>query len=197
MGAVDSSGNKFNLYHEEFYYKVISAVFNLSYAEFYENNNFSAIVTSQNLTFIRDNIDSIKCLDFMLQEPIWEQLLLFLSRDKELFHFYYSQCPALLKSDNSIQRASYICQINANPHGVDIRALLQFSEESTDYGVLLMYLSRIGKDAAIGFLNDHGYLFERDSAFIKLKIDLDDTLCDLSNFLERRIYNTSATVEIK
>ena len=133
MGAVDSSGNKFNLYYEEFYYKVISAVFNLSYAEFYEDNNFSAIVTSQNLTFIRDNIDSIKCLDFMLQEPIWEQLLLFLSRDKELFHFYYSQCPALLKNDNSIQRASYICQINANPHGVDIRALLQFSEESTDY----------------------------------------------------------------
>ena len=185
MGAVDSSGNKFSLYNEEFYYKVISAVFNLSYAEFYEGTNFSAIVTSQNFTFIRDSIDSIKCLDFLLQEPIWGQLLLFLTRDEELFHFYYLQCPALLKNDNSIQRASYICQINANPHGVDTRALLQFSEESTDYGVLLMYLSRIGKDATIGFLNDHGYLFERDSAFIKLKIDLDDTLCDLSNFLEK------------
>ena len=185
IGAVDSSGNKISLYNEEFYYKVISTVFNLTYAEFYEGTNFSSIVTSQNFAFIRDSIDSIKCLDSLLQEPIWEQLLLFLTRDYELFHFYYLQCPALLKNANSIRRASYICQINTDLYGIDKKALLQFSEESTDYSVLLMYLGQIEKDAAICFLNDHGYLFEKDSAFIKLRINLDNTLCDLPNFLEK------------
>lgn len=185
VGTVDSSGNKFKLYDEEFYYKVISAVFDLSYAEFYEVNDFSAIVTSQNLVFIKDNIASIKRLDYLLQEPIWRQLLLFLSRDHRLFQFYYSQCPKPIKKVNSIERTRYICQINADASGVDREALLQFSEESTDYSILLMYLNQIGKDAAIWFLNDHGYLLKKDSAFIKLKIDLDDTHGDLPNFLEK------------
>ena len=120
FGLLDTSGNKFQLYSDEFFFKAISYAYELKYNGIYKDINTISAISNVEFTFIRDNIETIKLLDISLQEYIWEQFLMVLSEDYELFNKYYHICPENLKQCNSIQSTLYICQINHDPSSINL-----------------------------------------------------------------------------
>lgn len=172
IGAVDVTGAKYAIYSDEFYYRAVKAAYELACATIYGKGNFEDIVTGSDFLFIKDNIDKIILLDISLQEYIWGQFLAFLSENPEQFEIYYEQCPQLLKRTPSIEKAHYINRINCDAGSVECSALLDYVSRSGDDAVLCMYLSCIEKNAAIEFLDEHGYLLKKNSIYLKFKLDL-------------------------
>lgn len=172
VGAVDVTGAKYVVFSDEFYYRAVKAAYELACSSIYGNGNFENIVTSSDFLFIKDNIDKIILLDVSLQEYIWAQFLAFLSEKPEEFEIYYEQCPSAIKCAPPIEKAHYICRINCDAGSIECSALLDYVSRTGDDAVLCMYLSCIERNAAIEFLDEHGYLLKRDSIYLKFKLDL-------------------------
>ena len=177
VGAVDTSGNAYPLYMDEFYYRAISSAHNIADMTVYGNGDFDRITGSTEFSFISESIAKIKLLDTSLQEYIWEKLLAFLSVNYDEFNKLYHQCPSELKKYISIQRVVFICQINHNIDSVDIDELIDYQNKIGNYSTLYMYLSFLKKDAANLFLDEHSYLYKKDSLFLRLKCDLAYDTC--------------------
>lgn len=172
IGAVDVTGAKYVIFSDEFYYRAVKAAYELTCATVYGKGNFEDIIAGSDFLFIKDNIDKTILLDSSLQEYIWGQFLGFLSENPDQFKMYYDQCPQLLKCTPSIEKAHYINSINCDAGSVECSALLDYVSRSGDDAVLCLYLSCIEKNAAIEFLDDHGYLFKKSSIYLKFKLDL-------------------------
>lgn len=172
IGAIDVTGAKYAVYSDEFYYHAVSSVYELACATVYGKGNFESIVASSNFLFIKNNINKIKLLDISLQEYIWEEFLTFLSDNQAQFETYYKQCPPSLKDSSSIKRAKYICEIYSDVHAVDQNTLLEYVAQSGDDTILCMYLSCLEKIKAIEFLGEHGYLYKKNSVYLKIRLDL-------------------------
>ena len=102
-------------------------------------------------------------LDVALQQNIWERFLSFLSENSEQFDFYYEKCPPLIRETRPIEKAHYIYRIINNPGSIDSNDLIHYISETGDDIVLCIYLSRIEKNTAIAFLDEHSYLYKNKS----------------------------------
>lgn len=172
IGTIDVTGAKYAVFSDEFYYHAVSAAYELACATIYGKGNFEDIFNGSDFLFIKDNIEKITLLDISLQEYIWGKLLSFLSEKPEQFKIYYELCPLVLKTAPEITKAYYIYKISSDPNSIDCNNLLTYVSDSGEDPILCLYLSCIGKDAAIEFLDEHGFLFKRNSIFLKLKLDL-------------------------
>ena len=187
FNVTDSDGKPYRLYSDEFYYRVVPAAFELAHMIFFDNADFNAVSASMEFQFIKDNLEKIGYLDYSLQEYIWEQFLLFLSADYDQFQIYYSQCPVALKKIYSIQRAEYICRIGHDSNMVHFDELVAFADKSEDDNLLCLCLSHLDPNTALHFLEDHAYLFRRNSCFLKLKIQCSSGMLqqNIAAFLEK------------
>jgi len=174
--AVDVTGAKYELFSKEFYYRVIKALHEISYAVLYEKATFEETITSDDFLFLKNHINEILQLDFSLQKYIWKNLLAFLSGDKKLFESYYEKCPEELRTLSSIKRARYIYEINFNVNQIDERALLEYVVQNDENLIMCMYLSRLENNLALQFLGEHGFLYRRNSIYIKLRLELDPSI---------------------
>lgn len=172
IGAIDVTGAKYMVFSDEFYYRAVSASYELACATIYGKGSFEDIVGGSDYLFIRDNLEKITLLDISLQEYIWGQFLAFLTENPEQFNTYYELCPSELKHSSSIEKAYYICRINEDIGSVNCDTLLEYVSRADDAALLCLYLSCIEKSAAIEFLDEHGYLYRKDSIYLKLKLDL-------------------------
>ena len=66
--------------------------------------------------------------------------------------------------------------INHDPGLIDCDSLLEYVSKSGDNALMCLYLTCIEKGSAIEFLDEHGYLYKRDSIYLKLKLDLMDAI---------------------
>lgn len=200
IGAIDVTGAKYAVFSDEFYYHAVSAAYELACATIYGKGNFEDIFNGSDFLFLKDNIEKIVLLDISLQEYIWGKLLSFLSEKPEQFEVYYELCPLVLKTAPEITKAYYIYKINSDPNSIDCNNLLTYVSDSGEAPILCLYLSCIGKDAAIEFLDEHGFLFKRNSIFLRLKLDLlgDITQEDASAFLNKykEIYQNDFTFHV-
>lgn len=172
IGAIDVTGSKYQVFSDEFYYRAVKAVYELSCASIYGKGNFEDIVASSDFLFIRDNINKIILLDDSLQEYIWGQFLTFLSVNSEQFETYYGLCPPSLKCTLSVEKAYYIYKLTSDTVSVERTALLDYVSKSGDDTTLCIYLSNIEKSDAIEFLDEHSYLFKKNSIYLKVRLDL-------------------------
>ncbi|MEG1725588.1 MAG: hypothetical protein RR313_09360 [Anaerovoracaceae bacterium] len=177
FGITDQNGTPYQMYKDEFYYKVIAAVYTISSRAVLGDNNFDAIIRSDEFAFIEQNIDRILQLDISVQESIWAGILTFLSVDISQFNRLLNLCPVVLKQDYAIQRAKHIAYINHDICMVDADELLRFSEANGKYDILIMYLSGIDEAEATQFLDEHEYLFKKSSKFLHFRmVKLSDLL---------------------
>lgn len=200
LGAIDVTGAKYLVFSDEFYYHAVSAAYELACATIYGQGSYENLVASSDYLFIRDNLDKIILLDISLQEYIWGQFLGFLTEVPEQFNAYYDRCPSKLKHYPSIEKAYYICQINDDPGSVNCDTLLEYVSQADDNALLCLYLSCIEKSSAIEFLNDHGFLYKKDSMYLKLKLDLMDDVSpqEAYSFLDKyaEIYRDDFTFHL-
>ena len=200
VGAADGSGEKYIVHSEEFYYSAIAATYELNYSELYGIGTFDDILGGENFTFLKNNIDKILLLDISLQEYIWVQLLLFLSEKRSHFESYYLQCPLSLRSSSAIQRTKLFCDITTDITSVDLDNLKEYTSHSGDVMILDLYLSHIAPEAALAFLDEHGYLYRQNSIFLKRKFALspdtpqEEKLTTLNRY--RSIYENDFTFHL-
>lgn len=176
LGAIDVTGEKYLLFSDEFYYHAVSAAYELACSRVYGNDSYADITAGSSYLFIRDNLDKISLLDTTLQEYIWGQFLSFHTENYEQFKIYYEQCPSALRDSFLIQKTHYICMINYAPGVINCDSLLEYVSKSGDNALLCLYLTCMEKGSAIEFLDEHGYLYKRDSIYLKLKLDLMDVI---------------------
>lgn len=172
LGALDVTGAKYLLFSDEFYYHAVSAAYELACESIYGNDCYAEIVSDANYVFIKDNLDKIRTLDTTLQEYIWGQFLSIHVENYEQFNIYYEKCPSDLQHSPLIQKSYFVCLINHNPDLVDCDLLLHYVSKSGDNALLCAYLTCIDKGTAIEFLDEHGYLYKRNSIYLKIKLDL-------------------------
>lgn len=197
LGAMDVTGAKYEVFSDEFYYRAVSAAYELACATIYGKGNFEDIFNSPECSYIKANINKIILLDVSLQEYIWGNFLSFLAEKPEQFEAYYKLCPSSLKVVNEIEKAYYIYKINSDPSSIDGNELLTYASNSGEYTILCVYLSCIERATAIEFLDEHGFLYKESCAFLKLKLDLIEDVkveeaCDFLNKY-REIYKDDFT----
>lgn len=186
VGILDTSGNIYKLYSEGFYYQVVSAAYEIGTKIIYENDEDS-IFEGASFVFIRDNIDKILQLDISLQEYVMGQFLDALVDDYETFFKYYQKCSSELKEFASIQKAKFVCDMRHDVSFVNIKTLLEYAEKTGDESVVCLYLTYISKEEAKQFLDEHSFLYRKNSVYIRLKFELanDIEIKDAINFLEQ------------
>lgn len=200
IGAIDVTGAKYAVFSDEFYYHAVSAAYELACATIYGKGNFKDIFNGSDFLFIQDNIEKIALLDISLQEYIWGKLLSFLSEKPEQFEIYYELCPLVLKTAPEIAKAYYIYRINSDPDSIDRDSLMMYVSDTGEAPILCLYLSCIDTGTAIEFLNEHVFLFKKNSIFLKLKLDLmvdikhEDAYAFLSKYEE--IYQNDFTYHV-
>lgn len=170
FGIIDQNGIPYQMYKDEFFYKVIAAVHIISSQAVLGDNNFDAISRSDEFAFIEQNIERILQLDISLQEGIWVGILTFLSVNISQFNRVFNLCPVVLKQGYAIQRAKYIAYINHDLCMIDADELLHFSEANEKYDILILYLSATDEAEVTQFLDEHKYLFKKSSKFLHLRI---------------------------
>lgn len=171
-GAIDSAGNEYTLFSDEFYYRAVSSAYGLSRMTIFGSDDYDKIQRSPDFEFIRDNLTKVKNLDISLQEYIWVKFLLFLSMGGEEFQAYYTLCPAEVKSLYSVQKIEYLYRINNDIGSINADDMLEFAGKSGDTTTLCMYLSNLSKDDANSFLAEHAYLYKKSCKYLELKLNL-------------------------
>lgn len=167
----DAMGQQFEFYSDEFFYHALSAIYKLSSESIYGSGDFTKLTSGPDFLFIKDNIDKIKLLDPVLQEYFWSQFLIFLVEEPDQFAIYYEHCPNIIRSRPGIQRARYICTILSDIVSIDANELLAFVNVNNMHGIFLLYLDNLDRNSAIDILDEHGYLYRKDSAYIAIKIN--------------------------
>lgn len=182
IGALDSDGKEYPLYDGEFYYHAVVATHNIASMTVFGNDCFESLITNPNYLFLSESIERIKLLDLSLQEYIWAELLTFLAIDFDRFHSVLSLCPDEISENTSVKRAEFICQITHDLTSVDSDSLARFTVSTKEYGPILLYLSSLKPEDAVGFLDDHGYLYKENSAFLQIKYELSFEFCPDEGF---------------
>ncbi len=171
IGVLDVSGKMYMPYSDEFYYQAVCAAYELGTNIIYGNGKGLSEADS-NFTFIKENLDKLLLLDASLQEYIWGQLLNAIIEDYDMCCNYYHKCPSVLRELPYIQKIRYICDIRHDLDSVNVDELLMYTQVTKDISVLYLYLTSVKKESAVQFLDEHSYLFRKNSAFIKLKLEL-------------------------
>ena len=170
VGATDTMGKKYEFYSDEFFYHVLSSIYELSSESIYGAGDFTKLTTGPDFLFIKNNIEKIKLLDTALQEYFWSQFLIFLAESPDQFAIYYEQCPNIICSQPRIQRAKYVSTILSDAASIDVNELLAFVDANNMHDIFLLYLDHLDTKSANDILDEHGYLFRKDSAYIAMKI---------------------------
>lgn len=96
----------------------------------------------------------------------------------EMFSKYYQKCPTILKDSSYIQKIKFICDIRHDITLINFEDILAYAKMTKDVGVLCAYLTSVSKEKALQILDEHGYMYREDSAYIKIKMELSDNMND-------------------
>ena len=135
----DENGKECGLFRQEFYYNVIASIYGIAIRGIDEID--TDINTDSDFLFIEHNLKRISTLDIEIQEYIWANLLRHLSSYKSLFDKYYTICPEILKSYDSILKAKFIYFAQHDPKSITIDDVVTLSERTRDYNVLSLVLT--------------------------------------------------------
>lgn len=177
------NGKEFCFFEDDFFFKCISyanraAKDKLSYIDTYDKKIYD---------FFLDNIEKINYLDLNFQVLILEEVFASLVNSVEYFELLYSICSENVRQNHKIKALKYIFDIQNNVC-VDIEELLLFSESGNDYTAIFYYLSCLTTEKRRDFLDEHKYLFAKNSFFIYqwYKIsNSDETLTILERYKEK------------
>ena len=175
VGILDISGAVYKPYAEEFYYQALAAAYGLGTNSIFGKSIVDVEVESDYI-FIKDNIDKILQLDTSLQEYIWVQFLNVMVENYEMFSKYYQKCPTIIKNSPYIQKIKFMCDIRHDITLLNVEDILAYAKKTKDVGVLCAYLTCTSKEDALQLLDEYGYLFRKDSVYIKIKLELSDNL---------------------
>ncbi len=157
----DKNGEKFCMYKDEFYYRVLYLTFKLI-----NESIFSDKISNETIEHIKQSINKIKNLDFALQVPIWEGVLRSLIEEEESYCYFYSQCPMIVKDFKCIKSVDNLFNVIWHYETVNIETLLQFSIETRDYDALILYMSKMSSEEENTFLSEHQFLYAKNIRFI-------------------------------
>lgn len=166
----DQDGNYINLYDGEFFYEIKSLIFNMT-----KKLIFGQEVSTSEIEYIKDKIPKLNLLDIVLQTEIISHLLKVLLNFPQDYMTVYSSCDSRVKQEPKIQEAHYIFLIENEIDSIDIDELLSFSAQNNNYFCLQLFLSKKSPEYELRFLDEHAFLFEKDSFFIYRKYILFDS----------------------
>lgn len=161
-------GDKGVLYNEEFYFHVITSMYSIVKRTL--NNMAINISDDRDLLFILEHIESIKCLDFQIQEKIWANLLRFLSDYIELFQKYYPLCPDKIKECDSIKKAYIFYLTQQDSQGISLDETVSLAERTNDYGFLSIVFGSRNKDEIKKYLDDRRYMLSKSCIILFYRI---------------------------
>lgn len=178
----DKNGEKFCMYKDEFYYRVLYLTFKLI-----NESIFSDKISNETIEHIKQSINKIKNLDFALQVPIWEGVLRSLIEEEESYCYFYSQCPMIVKDFKCIKSVDNLFNVIWHYETVNIETLLQFSIETRDYDALILYMSKMSSEEENTFLSEHQFLYAKNIRFIfrKYMLSIEKDKIELIEILER------------
>lgn len=168
----DTEGNYVNLYDKEFFYKVQASVVSLFRKGILNNIYYSDENNDENFVYIRDNLDKISTLDPCRQEYIWETILRYCMKNITKFNEFYDKCPEAVKQTTEMKGFKMNCDFVNDPLSVDENDIIKFAEDNNAYHILIEYVKSLSSEKRIEFLDEHQYLYRRDSYFLLLRLDL-------------------------
>ncbi len=170
------NNDEFKPYDEEFYYEVLALIFSIN-----RKITFNQHISSTEIEKIKLNIHKINLLDYNLQVDLVSCILRILMENSAEFSSLYSILPDSLKNNYQIQEIYYIYNIEYNIDAINFNDLELFSTANNLYFPLQFYLSKQPIDFELKYLNDHQFLFEKDSFFIYRQYTLTDNTSDKEN----------------
>lgn len=166
----DSSGNDYKPFEEEFFFQLVASVNRLRLAVMYDEVSSSGVISSSDYCFISQNIKKIDVLDPSLKEQLWADILFLLLEDKAEFERMYLLCSQDIKHSDKVQLIRYAFDIRYTPSVVSLTDLLDFSNRTGEYGILLHHLGVSEPSAAARILDEHAYLYKKDCAFLRMRV---------------------------
>ena len=166
--------------NEEFYYKIIFNVYSAVRNVVVLSSDYQ-----KELDYIQQNFDKINQLDIELQIPIFERLLNISINNPDNYNAIYSHCPSKAKSVNSIVALNNLFDVINNFESIDMESLLQSSVETNNFWALSEYVSKLTPQKQELFLDEHQFLYSKDSTFIYRKHLLSKDNTDLKVLIER------------
>lgn len=169
-------GYKGGLYNQEFYYHVITAMYSIVVRTI---NKIEISISDDNeLLFVLNHIESIKCLDLEIQEIIWTNLLRFLSTDVKLFKKYYSLCPDELIECDSIKKSHIIYLSQHEPQSISLDETVALADRTKDYRLITLVFDSFDKRVVKKYLDDHRYLLSKSCNILFYRIIVVNQLSD-------------------
>ena len=159
----NENGDLFKLYEDEFFYKCVS----------YMHNLMQSIVLGlkpnidKAYGFIYENMDKINQLDIFLQLFIVKDMLSLVTDNSEQFNNLYSRCSNELIEQSEIKTLYHISRIESGVQ-IDTADLVSYYQTTGDHHPLTTYLLKQNNEYILSFLDDHRFLFSKESEFIKI-----------------------------
>ena len=183
---IDQRGHECGLYCQEFYFHVITSVYNLgikSTAELELDVQFDC-----DLLYIERNINKIDYFDKEIQEYTWSNFLNFISGTKLLFEKYYSKCPESIKTLDSVNKSKTVYLAQHDPKSINVDEVLALSERTDDYSVLSLVLCSNDRSISKKYLDDRRYLLAKsvnllyDRIIVLNELSSNETITLLNNY---------------
>ncbi len=152
------------LSNDELYYRIIFAVYSGVRNVVILSSNYN-----KEFDYIKQNFDKINQLDVELQTPIFEQLLNISINNPIDYKTIYSHCPSQIKSNSSIISINNLYDVLNNFENVNEEMLLQSSIETKSFWALSEYVSKLEQEKQEIFLDEHQFLYSKNSIFIYKK----------------------------
>ena len=157
----DESGKRVVLYNDEFYYKIISILFDIGYF-----NNFGNVINSSAIEELKKSMDSIHMFDPIIKTELIANILHYLVDSPSDYMSVFCLIDSHTKELAEIKKIHYIYSVINEFDSINLEELLSFALETNQFTCLQFYLSKFSRDKELEFINDHQYLFAKDSYFI-------------------------------
>lgn len=166
--------------NEEFYYKIIFAVYSSV-----RNVVTSSFDYQKELNYIKQNFDKINQLDIKLQIPIFERLLNISINNPDDYNSIYCHCPSRVKSAKSVISINNLFDVLNNYETINVESLLKSSVETNNFWAMSEYISKLNPQNQELFLDEHQFLYSKDSIFIYRKHMLSNDNTNIRLLIER------------
>ena len=118
----------------------------------------------------RQLLKKVSIYDSNIQSIFWDMALSLLVGDKVAFDKLYAECPDKVRGDSRIKRTKLAYDIEHEHHSINIDDLLSHCSSSKDYYLAVQYCEKLAPEDECTFLEEHQYLYRKDSRFIYRRI---------------------------
>lgn len=125
-------------------------------------------------------LKSVANYDASIQALLWDVALYLTMHNKKHFDELYSQCPENVQKDNNIIKVKWLRDIEYERETISVDDLLAYCASIEDYYLTVQFCEKMKDEEECAFLDEHQYLYKKDSRFLHRRIVVHNSLLKTS-----------------